>query len=245
MQCFYHSIILLGGSDIAPRDDLQRINGIVVLLIGAIINANIFGNMAVLVQELNLKASKFQENIDIANTSMKNMRLPNSTQIKIRNYLFYTQGNQETQRELDDFKTMISPSLKLEVTRHIFLQVLISSPIFGENPELNEMIIEKVVVDSKQPEAVVIRQGDAPSGMFILSKGEMGVLVRDEFNKESFVRVLNPGALFGEVALIAECPRTATVQCLNYCTFAMLPVEGFKEVCKMFPEFQSKIRQKR
>jgi CRP-like cAMP-binding protein len=245
MQCFYNSIILLGGSGIGPRDDTQIINSIIVILMGAIINANIFGNMAVIIQDLNLKASKFQEKIDIANTSMKNMKLDNQIQEKIRNYLFYTQGNQETQRELDDFKTMISPSLKLEVTRHIFLQVLTSSPIFGDNPELIEMIIEKVAVDSKQPEAVVIKQGDSPSGMFILSKGEMAVLVKDEFNKESFVRVLKPGALFGEVALIAECPRTATIQCLNYCTFALLSVEGFKEVCKMFPDFQTKIRLKR
>ena len=178
----------------------------------AIINANIFGNMAVIVQDLNQKASRFQEKINTANTSMKNIKLPINIQKKVRDYLFYTQSNLETQRELEDFKTMISPSLKLEVTRHIFLQVLISSPIFGNNPELNEMVIEKVSVSSYPPEAVIIKQGDSPTGMFILSKGELAVLVKDEYNQESFVRVLNSGALFGEVSLIAECPRTATVQ---------------------------------
>lgn len=216
MQCFYHSIILLGGSGIGPRDDSQRINSIIVLLMSAIINANIFGNMAVIVQDLNQKASRFQEKIDIANTSMKNIKLPIKLQKKVRDYLFYTQSNLETQRELEDFQTMISPSLKLEVTRHIFLQVLISNPIFGNNPELNEMVIEKVSVNSYPPEAIIIQQGGNPDGMYINSKGELAVLVKDEYNKQSFVRILESGDLFGEVALIAECPRTATVQCLNY-----------------------------
>jgi CRP-like cAMP-binding protein len=201
--------------------------------------------MAVIVQDLNQKASKFQEKIDIANTSMKNMKLPPYLQDKVRNYLFYTQSSLETQRELEDFKTMISPSLQLEVKRHIFLQVLINSPLFGNNPELNEMVIEKVTVSSYPPEEIIIRQGEAPTGLFIVSKGELAVLVRDEYNKESFVRILESGALFGEVALIAECPRTATVQSRNYCTCASLSIEDFKEICKQFPEFLTKLRQKR
>lgn len=221
---------MLGGSDIAPRNDMQKINIIVVMLMGAFINANIFGNMAVIVQELNQKASKFQEKIDIANTSMKSMKLPAYLQDKVRDYLFYTQSNLEHQRELEDFKAMISPSLKLEVTRHIFLQVLVTNPIFGNNPELNELVIEKVTLNSYPPEAIIIKQGDAPNGLYIISKGELAVLVKDEHNKESFVRVLESGELFGEVALIAECPRTATIQGLNYCTCALMSVEGFKEV---------------
>ena len=202
---------MLGGGGIGPRNDIQRLISIIFLLLSAIINANIFGNMAVIIQDLNQKASRFQEKIDIANTSMKNIRLPIIIQNKVRDYLNYTQSNLETQRELEDFKTMISPSLKLEVTRHIFLQVLIGNPIFGNNPELNEMVIEKVSVNSYPPEALIIKQGDISTEMFILSKGELAVSVRDEYNQKSFVRVLKSGELFGEVSLISDCPRTATV----------------------------------
>lgn len=205
-------IILLGGSGIGPRNDIQRIFAIFVLLIGAIINANIFGNMAVIVQDLNTKASRFQEKIDTANTSMGNLKLPSQMQDKVREYLFYTQSNLENQRELEDFKTMISPSLRLEVYRQIFLKVLISNPIFGDNPELNELVIEKVITYSYPPEDIIVRQGDAPTALYILSKGELAVMVKDEYNKESFVRVLESGSIFGEVAIITDCPRTATVK---------------------------------
>ena len=245
LQCFYHSIILLGGSGIGHRNNTQIINSIIVLLIGAIINANIFGNMAVIVQDLNAKASRFQEKIDTANTSMNNLKLPAMMQDKVREYLFYTQSNLENQRELEDFKTMISPSLRLEVYRQIFMKVLIANPIFGDNPELNELVIEKVITYSYPPEDIIIRQGDAPNALYILSKGELAVMVKDEFNKESFVRVLQSGSIFGEVALITDCPRTATVKCLNYCTCASLPIEGFREVCKLFPETLTKLKTRR
>ena len=48
------------------------------MLAGAIINANIFGNMAVLIQNMNRKDTKFQEQIDTANTAMKNLKLIHS-----------------------------------------------------------------------------------------------------------------------------------------------------------------------
>ena len=224
---------------------MQIIYSIVVLLIGAIVNANIFGNMAVIVQDLNQKASRFQEKIDTANTSMSNLKLPATIQEKVREYLFYTQSNLENQRELEDFKTMISPSLRLEVNRQIFLKVLIANPIFGDNPELNELVIEKVITYSYPPEDIIIRQGDTPDALYILSKGELTVHVKDEHNRESFVRVLESGSIFGEIALITDCPRTASIKCMNYCTCASLPIEGFREVCKLFPETLTKLKKRR
>jgi len=42
-------------------------------------NANIFGTMASIFQSINRKSQRFQEQIDLANTSMKNMKLPEKT----------------------------------------------------------------------------------------------------------------------------------------------------------------------
>lgn len=46
------------------------------ITMGAIINANIFGNMALIISDLNKKSAEFQAQIDTANTAMKNMKLP-------------------------------------------------------------------------------------------------------------------------------------------------------------------------
>ena len=62
-------------------------------MISAIINANIFGNIAVIVQDLNKKSARFIEKVDTANTSMKNMKLPPELQKNVRNYILYTQSS--------------------------------------------------------------------------------------------------------------------------------------------------------
>ena len=89
---FYHSVQMLNGNEVGPRDFGLYIYASIALIVGAMINANIFGNMAVLLQELNKKASKFREKMDTAKTSMRNMGLPSSMENKVINYLIYTQG---------------------------------------------------------------------------------------------------------------------------------------------------------
>ena len=75
--CFYNGYLLLAGNGVGSRANVQRVYTSIVVIIGAIINADIFGNMAVLIDEINDKAAGFQNKIDTANTSMKNMSIPN------------------------------------------------------------------------------------------------------------------------------------------------------------------------
>lgn len=58
--------------------------------------------------------------------------------------------------------------------------------------------------------------------MFFLARGDCEVRVTNEKKKEKTVRILKPGHLFGEVALLYNCKRTATVISKNYCTMAKL-----------------------
>ena len=82
------------------------------ILIGAIINANIFGNMAVLLQGINRKATRFQEKLDTANTAMKNMKIPDNLQRRVQNYIMSTESTLSIQMELQAFLDILSPSLR-------------------------------------------------------------------------------------------------------------------------------------
>lgn len=99
----YHAVLMLTGNDIGPRGSLQVAFVVIFVTMGAIINANIFGELAVLVSAMNRKATLFQEKIDIANTAMKNMNLPEKIQLRVLGYLAYTQTLLESQKELESF----------------------------------------------------------------------------------------------------------------------------------------------
>jgi CRP-like cAMP-binding protein len=67
--------------------------------------------------------------------------------------------------------------------------------------------------------------------LYFLAKGDCEVYVLNEKKAEVFVKQLRPGSLFGEVALVTNGKRSASVKSRNYCTVAGLSEDKFKEFC--------------
>jgi len=124
MVCLYTAVLALGGNEMGPRTNVEILSIFIILIILAIYNATIFGEMTVLVQMCTRKSTDFQEQIDVANTAMKNIDLPDDAQQKVRNYLITTQGTHYEQKELQSFIRMISPSLNVKVAICIFTKIV-------------------------------------------------------------------------------------------------------------------------
>jgi len=214
---------MLNGNEIGPRSMFQLVFISFILLAGALINANIFGNMAVIIQDLNKKVGRFLEKIDTANTAMMNMNLPTDIKKKVINYLMQTQSNLESQEEMEIFYQMIPPSLKLEVTKHIFSKVVTRNSVFSEeNGPMLEFVMVNIRMHQHNPEENIVQHKDPAHALFFLTKGEGEVRIKDQSGIEYVERILKAGAIFGEVGLLAKCTRTATVRALNYCSCATL-----------------------
>lgn len=235
-NAIYHSTLLLAGNDIGPRRDLQLIFCVTTLLICAIINANIFGNLAVLVSALNRKSTKFQEKLDTVNTAMKNMKLPEDTQKKVQNYIMSTQSTLDHQQEMDSFLNLISPSLKLEVTKHTFSMIVIKNELFKDNDDLVDYLVRYLDTLLYLPEDVIIKQGDKADNLYFLARGEVVVYIYDENEVERYVSTLKLGSYFGEVGIIKDCPRTSTCKSKNYITCAALNESNFRDFRNRYPE---------
>lgn len=88
---------------------------------------------------------------------MKNLNLPDDLRKKVVNYLRYTESNLDHQRELGLFEEMVSPSLKLEVHKYIFQNVMLENPIFFEASDgLIDYIVSKIDTKSFPPEEQII-----------------------------------------------------------------------------------------
>jgi hypothetical protein len=87
---FYSSILIMTGNDIGPTSRKLFYINVLMLICGALMNANIFGTIANIFSNINRRARRFQEQIDVANTSMKNMKLPQSLQGSIREFMMFT-----------------------------------------------------------------------------------------------------------------------------------------------------------
>lgn len=72
----YHAIMIFGVNEVAPVQESELYVTIILMTISAMLNAVIFGEMAVLVQEMDKKDIDQQEYLDNANTAMFSLEIP-------------------------------------------------------------------------------------------------------------------------------------------------------------------------
>jgi CRP-like cAMP-binding protein len=90
------------------------------------------------------------------------------------------------------------------------------------------MLAEEVDVPAGK---VLIRQGESGGDMMVLVSGQVGV----ERDGER-LNTLGPGDFFGEIALIAEGPRTATVTSEAPARLLVINHRDFHSLLEEFPE---------
>ena len=87
------------------------------------------------------------------------------------------------------------------------LRILTGVPIFAPLPGGSlEHIASRLVPLRLEPGAVVVREGDEGDRFYILAEGELEVT-----QEGAHLRDVQPGDYFGEIALLRDVPRTATV----------------------------------
>jgi len=122
--CLYYSCLVIGGNEMGPKELPELIFMVVINLTGAIFQAYIFGELAVLIAQVGRKSQSQQERIDNANTAMENVSLPELLRKDIREYYQTILQTSAQQEELDTFINTISPSLQLRVRSKMFHNIL-------------------------------------------------------------------------------------------------------------------------
>lgn len=242
----YNAIIMLASNELGPRTEFEYFYVSFVMMAGALIFAHIFGEMAVLAQVMTKKQVKFQEQVDTANTAMKNLDIGPDVQQEVRDYFLFTQVTLDEQQELEKFLGMLAPSLKLEVTVHIFAK-LMKRKLLAEQSKADQIIrflVMKLVTVLSVPEDVFFRQDDESDDMYFIAKGECSVSVRDYKKKEhKNFKVLKPGDHFGEISLVYGCRRTATVASRNYSTLGKISKDLVLQIQSDNPGFFQHLRK--
>ncbi|WP_374536873.1 Crp/Fnr family transcriptional regulator [Chitinimonas taiwanensis] len=89
--------------------------------------------------------------------------------------------------------------------------------------------------------AIIITEGEAGSSMFLLMQGRVKVYVSDSNGKEYVLAVLGPGEYVGELALLDDEPRTASVETEEQSTFLVIQKEDFLTLMRNHPQIQFKV----
>ncbi len=88
------------------------------------------------------------------------------------------------------------------------------------------------------PQSVIVREGGAGDAAFILLSGRVAVRRKDPASGVDFLlSELGPGQMFGEMALLTNRPRTASVVALESTVCALLTRADFERVMREQPDF--------
>lgn len=114
-----------------------------------------------------------------------------------------------------------------------------SFPLFSSAPDSFLMAIGKHL----RPQIHVahdhiLTEGDEAKAMYWLVRGAVSVKSRDE---EATYAELKPGAFFGEIGILMNIPRTATIIAGTKCLLLVLKEEDFRAELPKFPEIEKAI----
>jgi DHA2 family multidrug resistance protein len=79
---------------------------------------------------------------------------------------------------------------------------------------------------------VVVREGDAPEYFYILARGEVRVTALNGDGEERELRRMGPGDFFGEIGLLGNRPRTATVTASEASQLLLMDQATFVELVR-------------
>ncbi len=87
----------------------------------------------------------------------------------------------------------------------------------------------------------VIKQNSIGETVYLIIEGRVSVIMVKEDGNESIIDEMDSGAAFGEMALIDNSPRSATIRTITPCRFLMLHKQEFKETAMEFPRISLQI----
>ena len=116
-----------------------------------------------------------------------------------------------------------------------------SFPLFLSAPESFLAAIGAYLrPQSHSPHDYILTEGDEAKAMYWLVRGAVAVTSRDG---ESTYAELKPGAFFGEIGILMDIPRTATIVARTRCLLVVLKKEDLTKLLPEFPEVERTIRE--
>jgi CRP/FNR family cyclic AMP-dependent transcriptional regulator len=85
-----------------------------------------------------------------------------------------------------------------------------------------------------QPGEEIVRQGDTGVGLFILTNGQVRV-TQDRQGTLYDLGVLEHGQVFGELSLLDDSPRTATITAIEPSNVIIVPIWDFRAALRDNP----------
>jgi len=121
--------------------------------------------------------------------------------------------------------------MELSLTLEQVIEFLLETPLFEDldAAELGE-VVRVMQIQRVRPEHTIFKEGDAGDAWYVIYEGEAEVEKRDPFSPKRQVATLASHACFGEMAVLDDSPRSASVIARTDVTLFRFPSAPFQDL---------------
>lgn len=238
---YWAMAVMPGFNNTNPVTILELVCTSFFTLSGIMFFATIIGAVGDMATNLDSSKIYFRTHLDEIDDYMQYKKLPMQLQDDVKayyNYLWKSGKALEKNELLRDLPQYLKNKMSLYLNRAIVSKV----PLFQKYAD-DEKFITALVMSLKSivclPNFFVVRKGEIGTDMYFVSRGELNVVTDDG----NVVFTFRDGGFFGEIALLFDTKRTATIVSRTYCDMFILTKDDFKKVLRQFPEQSKGIKE--
>ncbi|EGZ16418.1 hypothetical protein PHYSODRAFT_505128, partial [Phytophthora sojae] len=170
---YYYAVSLIQGQGNVVGSTDENLFSTVAILVGSVILAIVFGNVAMLVSNFNASTTNYHRKMEAVFATMDKMHLPDKLRDRIHQYYTHVWTEYEClDGDIVKFQRELTHTLGLEVGLYKYMNLVTEIPFWKDcSPDFATQIILNLAVRVYLPDDYVVRKGETCDEMFMINRG--------------------------------------------------------------------------
>ncbi|XP_071548493.1 potassium/sodium hyperpolarization-activated cyclic nucleotide-gated channel 3 isoform X17 [Panulirus ornatus] len=200
------------------------------MICGATCYALFLGHATNLIQSLDSSRRQYREKLKQVEEYMAYRKLPRELRTRITEYFEHRYQGKFFDEEM--ILGELSEKLREDVINYNCRSLVASVPFFANaDPGFVSEVVTKLKYEVFLPGDIIIKEGTIGNKMYFIQEGIVDIVM----SNGEVATSLSDGSYFGEICLLTNARRTASVRAETYCNLFSLSVEHFNTVLDSYP----------
>uniref|UniRef100_K3X563 Cyclic nucleotide-binding domain-containing protein n=1 Tax=Globisporangium ultimum (strain ATCC 200006 / CBS 805.95 / DAOM BR144) TaxID=431595 RepID=K3X563_GLOUD len=170
---FNDALQLLQGQGLETKTAAQNVFASFAVVLGSIMLAVVFGNVAMLVSNFNANSTNYQRKMESVFAVMSKLQLPALLRERIHQYYEHLWREYESlDSELVKFAKNLTHNLSLEVVLFKYMDLVMNVPFWHEcSPDFQKQLVLHLQVRVYLPDDFILRRGEVGDEFYMINRG--------------------------------------------------------------------------
>ncbi|XP_071548495.1 potassium/sodium hyperpolarization-activated cyclic nucleotide-gated channel 3 isoform X19 [Panulirus ornatus] len=223
-------MLCIGYGSFPPQNLTDLWLTMISMISGATCYALFIGHATNLIQSLDSSRRQYRERLKQVEEYMAYRKLPRELRTRITEYFEHRYQGKFFDEEM--ILGELSEKLREDVINFNCRALVASVPFFANaDARFVTDVVTKLRYEVYQPGDIIIKEGTIGNKMYFIQEGIVDIVM----SNGEVATSLSDGSYFGEICLLTNARRTASVRAETYCNLFSLSVEHFNTVLDSYP----------